>query len=174
MKKLFTTSASSLVVASSLMAGSTTGTTEDILQVLIPLTAYGTTLYLDDEEGQTQFYKSFGTNLAVTYGLKFAVDKKRPNGGNNSFPSGHTSAAFQGASFIHFRYGLKYSIPAYLAAAYVGYSRVATDAHYTTDVVVGALIGGLSSYYFTTEYKGYEIKPMAVNSGLGFSISKTW
>ncbi|MDQ7061241.1 MAG: phosphatase PAP2 family protein [Sulfurimonas sp.] len=65
-------------------------------------------------------------------------------------------------------------MPAYLAAAYVGYSRVATDAHYTTDVVVGALIGGLSSYYFTTEYKGYEIKPMAVNSGLGFSISKTW
>ena len=66
----------------------------DILQIVIPSVAYGTTFYLDDKEGQNQFYKSFGTNLGVTYGLKYDVNKKRPNDGKHSFPSGHTSAAF--------------------------------------------------------------------------------
>ena len=150
----------------------------DILQVLIPATAYGTTLYLDDTEGQYQFYKSFGTNLAATYALKFSIDKERPNGGSHSFPSGHTSAAFQGASFIHFRYGLGYGIPAYLAASFVGWSRVDSDAHYTSDVIAGALLGTFSSYYFTTSYKGYDIKPITMNSGsssaVGIGISKTW
>lgn len=146
----------------------------DILQIIIPSVAYGTTLYLDDKEGQNQFYKSFGTNLGVTYGLKYGVNKKRPNGGEHSFPSGHTSAAFQGASFIHKRYGLKYAIPAYIGATFVGYSRVHSDAHYTSDVIAGALIGSLSSFYFTTQYNGFEIKPIAMNSGYGVGISTSW
>jgi membrane-associated phospholipid phosphatase len=146
----------------------------DMLQIVIPSVAYGTTLYLDDKEGQNQFYKSFGTNLAVTYGLKYSVNETRPNGGKHSFPSGHTSSAFQGAAFIHKRYGLKYAVPAYLAATFVGYSRVECDAHYTKDVVAGAVIGTLSSFYFTTEYNGFKIKPIAMNSGYGIGISRSW
>ena len=69
----------------------------DVIQVLIPATAYVTTFIQNDEEGRNQFYKSFFLNLCVTYGLKLAVNKPRPeNRGNYSFPSGHTSAAFQG------------------------------------------------------------------------------
>ena len=146
----------------------------DILQIVIPSVAYGTTLYLDDKEGQNQFYKSFGTNLGVTYGLKYSIDKKRPNGGKHSFPSGHTSAAFQGASFIHIRYGLKYAIPAYVAATFVGYSRVESDAHYIEDVIAGAVIGSLSSFYFTTKYNGFEIKPVVMSSGYGIRLQKSW
>ena len=63
----------------------------DVIQVLIPAIAYGTTFYLDDTEGRRQFYKSFFTNLGVTEGLKLTIDKKRPNGGDQSFPSGHGS-----------------------------------------------------------------------------------
>ena len=146
----------------------------DILQIAIPSVAYGTTLYLGDKEGQHQFYKSFGTNLGVTYGLKFSINKKRPNGGDHSFPSGHTSSAFQGASFIHKRYGLEYAIPAYLLATFVGYSRVECDAHYTSDVVAGAIIGTLSSFYFTTKYKGFDIKPIVMNNKYGLVIQKRW
>lgn len=94
----------------------------DIMQVLMPSIAYGTTFYLDDSESRNQFYKSFAATFVVTQGLKYTIDKKRPNGSGKSFPSGHTSAAFQGASFIHKRYGFKYSIPAYIGASFVGYS----------------------------------------------------
>ena len=87
-------------------------TSGDVLQIAIPAAAYAKTFYLDDSEGRREFYKSFFTSLGVTYGLKYSIDKKRPNGKEHSFPSGHTSAAFQGATFIHKRYGLEYGIPA--------------------------------------------------------------
>jgi len=80
--------------------------TGDILRTLIPAVAYGTTFYLHDSDGRSQFYKSFFTSLATTYGLKRTISKTRPNGEDDAaFPSGHSSVAFQGAAFIHQRYG---------------------------------------------------------------------
>ncbi len=144
----------------------------DILQVAIPAIGYGSALYLNDREGQYQFYKSFGVNLALTYALKYSIDKKRPNGKAHSFPSGHTSSAFQGASFINERYGIEYGIPAYIGAVFVGYSRVEAEAHYPIDVVSGAIIGTLSSMYFTTSYKGYKLELKRMHSGYGIQIEK--
>jgi len=146
----------------------------DVLQILIPSIAYGSTFYLDDSEGRIQFYKSFATTVVVTHGLKYTIDKKRPNGSSKSFPSGHTSAAFQGASFIHRRYGLKYAVPAYIGASFVGYSRVESDNHYVEDVLAGAAIGIVSSFYFTTPYKGFNIQPIANNGTYGINFSKEW
>lgn len=157
-----------------LLSSDTVENLGDILQVLIPSVAYGTTLYLDDREGQMQFYKSFGTTMATTYALKYTINETRPNGGDYSFPSGHTSAAFQGAAFIHQRYGIKYGISAYVAAAFVGYSRVASENHWTKDVVAGAAIGVLSSFYFTTQYKGFIIRPDIKRDQYGIKISKQW
>ena len=146
----------------------------DALLVLIPSLTLGTELYYDNQEGQTQFYKSFASNAIVTYGLKYGVDRTRPNGEKYSFPSGHTSATFQSASFIHKRFGLKYALPAYLGATFVGYSRVHTKAHHKSDVLAGAVIGTLSSFYFTSKYKDFEIKPIVMSSGYGVGIKKTW
>lgn len=128
-------------------------TAGDIVMAAIPAYAYGSTYYMQDEEGRQQFYKSFATNAVVTYGLKKAVDKERPDhSDDDSFPSGHTSIAFQGASFIHKRYGLEYSIPAYIGATFVGYSRVEADKHHTSDVLAGAALGVASSMFFTKSY----------------------
>ncbi len=149
----------------------------NIIQVLIPATAYATTLVLDDNDGRNQFYKSFFTNLGVTYALKYAVNKPRPNNnGDYSFPSGHTSAAFQGASFIHKRYGIKYAIPAYIGATFVGWSRLEDESkkHDFTDVAAGALIGGLSSYYFTSPYKNLVVTPIANSHNIGINFSYKW
>ncbi len=125
----------------------------DILAFAIPAMAYGSTHYMDDKSGRQQFYQSFAANLATTYALKSTIDKERPDGSDHkSFPSGHTSVAFQGASFIHKRYGLEYSIPAYIGAGFVAYSRVEADEHDVTDVLAGAALGIASSLYLTKSY----------------------
>ncbi|WP_019673937.1 phosphatase PAP2 family protein [Psychrobacter lutiphocae] len=128
-------------------------TAGDIVMVAIPALAYGSTFYMDDAEGRNQFYKSFATNAVATYGLKKAIDRERPDhSDNDSFPSAHTSIAFQGASFIHKRYGFEYSIPAYVGATFVGYSRIDADKHHTTDVLAGAALGVASSMLLTKSY----------------------
>lgn len=149
--------------------------TGDILRTLIPAVAYGSTFYLHDADGRSQFYKSFWTNLATTYALKNTVTKTRPNGEDDeSFPSGHSSVAFQGAAFIHQRYGLKYAITAYLGASYVAWSRVESDNHFTVDVMAGAAVGIASSFIFTKPYKGFIVTPVAGNGFYGIGISKQW
>ena len=60
-----------------------------------------------------------------------------------------------GAAFIHKRYGWKYSIPVYVGATFVGYSRVQADKHFVEDVIAGATVGIFSSFYFTKSYKGF-------------------
>lgn len=150
----------------------------DILYVLLPTTAYGSTFYHHDKEGRKQFYKSIATNTVATLALKNTVKKQRPNGEDNkAFPSGHTSTSFQSAVFLHKRYGLKFAIPHYIGASYVAYNRVDSDNHDTTDVLAGALVGSLSSYYFTTHFKpvkGLEVKPIAYDGTYGANISLKW
>jgi len=46
----------------------------DIIQFSIPSTAYITTFLLNDVDGRHQFYKSFFTNLSITYFLKYTVN----------------------------------------------------------------------------------------------------
>lgn len=125
----------------------------DVSQLLLPAVAGTTTLILKDKEGTKQFIKSYLVTASATYILKYTIKKQRPNGGMHSFPSGHTSSAFSGASFIQRRYGWKYGIPAYALATFTGYSRVYAKKHYTIDVVAGALIGIGSTYLFTTPYQ---------------------
>ena len=147
----------------------------DILQVLIPASGYIATFVLDDEEGRKQFYKSFFVNILVTHALKNAIQTTRPeNNGEESFPSGHTSTAFQGATFIHRRYGWKYSIPAYIGAVFVGYSRDEGDQHHLIDIFAGAAIGILSSYYFTSPYKDLEVIPTVNSNIIGLKITYKW
>jgi len=147
----------------------------DVLQLLIPATGYAATWLLDDEEGREQFYWSAGTSLALTYSLKYTIDERRPNGGSHSFPSGHTSSAFQGASFIQQRYGWRYGLPAYLGAAYTGWSRVELEAHHPHDVFAGAAVGILSSYLFTTPWHDDTRLGLFVEGDtIGFQVNWRW
>jgi membrane-associated phospholipid phosphatase len=127
-------------------------TAGDILEITLPVSALSLTFVYKDTNGTKQFIKSFGTTLGVTYFLKYTIHKKRPNGGEHSFPSGHTSSSFASAAFIQKRYGWKYGVPAYLAATFVGYSRIECKAHYIEDVLAGALIGITASYLFTKKF----------------------
>ena len=143
----------------------------DILQLGLPATALASTYYMNDIDGFKSFSKSYFTTISITYLLKEGTHKRRPDGSDYlSFPSGHTSSAFSGASFIHFRYGFKYSIPLYLLASFTGYSRIESKKHYIEDVIAGAGLAILSSWYFTKPYSkkysfkcNYELKTRTVS-----------
>jgi membrane-associated phospholipid phosphatase len=121
----------------------------DVAAVLLPAGAAGGALLAKDTEGLVQLTRAFGTAMAVVYVLKFGTDRTRPDGGHLSFPSGHAASAFTGAAFLQRRYGWKLGVPAYLLAGYVGYSRVESKHHYTSDVVAGAAIGIAANLVFT-------------------------
>jgi membrane-associated phospholipid phosphatase len=75
-------------------------------------------------------------------GAKFAAERTRPDGSNDfSFPSGHTASAFATATVLQEHFGWKAGLPAYAFAGFVGASRMASNKHYLSDVLVGAGIG---------------------------------
>lgn len=122
--------------------------------MLLPASALTTTIILRDKQGAWQMTKSFLLNLAVTGAGKVLINKQRPlEGGDYAFPSGHTSVAFQSASFFHRRYGFKYSIPAYVLASFTAYSRLNAHRHDGWDILAGAAVGIGSTFFFTTPYE---------------------
>jgi membrane-associated phospholipid phosphatase len=121
----------------------------DVLRVAIPAAAFALTFKEDDLTGRRQFYKSFGATVVGTWVLKETVDKERPDGtGTDAFPSGHAATAFQGAGFIHRRYGIRRAWPAYVLATVTAWTRVDADEHDTADVLGGAALGVASSFIF--------------------------
>lgn len=100
-----------------------------------------------DKEGFMQLGTSVLVTVGIVQGLKHAIDRERPNGEDHAFPSGHSAAAFSGASYLHYRYGWQYGTPAYLAASVVGYSRIKADKHFVSDVIAGAAIANLVSFF---------------------------
>ena len=126
-------------------AGDGIQTSGDILQFVLPGAAAGLTLVHRDWDGALQFGESAGVTLRTTYLLKYTVNETRPNGGSQSFPSGHTSISFCSAEYMRKRYGLEWGIPAYGLASWVAYSRVEAGEHHPHDVIAGAAIGIVSS-----------------------------
>jgi PAP2 superfamily len=97
----------------------------------------------------------------VTLSLKNIVKEPRPSDPNAlvSWPSGHTSAAFTGATLLHLEYGKKYpwlSLGGFAMASLVGSLRILNNKHAMNDVVAGAGIGILSTslvYYVKNKIK---------------------
>jgi len=114
----------SFSISASEAGGKAFTTYRDIGQIALPVAALLMTAVKADKQGALQFAEAFAATEAVTYGLKYAIAERRPDGGTHSFPSGHTSAAFAGTSFIQQRYGWDWGIPADVAATAVGISRI--------------------------------------------------
>jgi undecaprenyl-diphosphatase len=89
----------------------------------------------------------------VSQGLKAIIVRERPfktypfieklsEGGDSSFPSGHTTEAFAMAAALSLLFSKKkIVIPVYLWAFLVAYSRMALGVHYPSDVMAGMVIG---------------------------------
>jgi len=89
--------------------------------------------------------EAFGLTAGITEILKISSDRVRPNGLRGSFPSGHTSTAFAGATLIERNFGELAAIPAYALATLVAYSRVEAGWHFPSDVLAGAALGILTT-----------------------------
>lgn len=124
----------------------------NVAQIALPLWATLETITHKDYPGAVEFGKVFGVTMAAVYILKPLVNETRPNGGAHSFPSGHTASAFAGAGFLQRRYGWSYGLPAYVAAALTGVSRVEGNYHWSADVLTGALIGFSANLLFTKKF----------------------
>jgi len=111
----------------------------------------------------------------LTFGVKVAVGRERPDGSNNrSFPSGHASGSFATATVLKRHYGLKVGIPAYIVAGYIAASRLSENKHYLSDVVFGAALGILGGRTVTIELENqqFAMGPMLVPGGIG--VQFTW
>ncbi|MBB63932.1 MAG: phosphatase PAP2 family protein [Waddliaceae bacterium] len=124
----------------------------DCMQFIIPTTSGVISLLKGDKEGVKQLIATGAIATVVVYSLKYSVNRERPDGYPYSFPSGHSSGSFVGASYLHYRYGWKWGLPAYLASVAVGWSRVHADRHYWSDVVGAAVIANLTAFFFVEAY----------------------
>ena len=129
--------------------------------------------------------------------LKTVVDRPRPfmyadgypqsevdNGDwNDSFPSGHTTLAFAGATFASYVFSKyhpesKWKVPvtavSYSLACATAASRIAAGRHFMTDVLTGALLGTAIGYAVPalhTLLADSSIEASASPFGLMFSIA---
>jgi len=109
----------------------------------------------------------YAIQSAVIYGLKFLTQRQRPflflqitsklsKGPGEildpSFPSAHTVFSFMMATVLS-NWFPRYRIIFYLAAGFIGWTRIYLGLHYPTDVIAGALLGyGITkvfSFYFS-------------------------
>jgi membrane-associated phospholipid phosphatase len=146
----------------------------DVAAILIPAAAAAGSLVEKDHQGLRELALAYGSTLAVVYALKATVDRTRPNGHSQSFPSGHTASAFAGAAFVQRRYGWRVGVPAYLAASFVGYSRVESNNHHTSDVLAGAAIGIAANLLFTHPLHHTTIALDGGPRRAGILVAVTW
>jgi membrane-associated phospholipid phosphatase len=102
----------------------------------------------------------------VTEGLKVAVGRERPNGGSNSFPSGHTSfAAVADTMTVRNLASIPMNDTARTALTIgadaltfaTGWARVEAGAHYPSDVLVGMSIGNFFGQMFDDAFLGDDL-----------------
>jgi len=104
----------------------------------------------------------YAVQSAVIYSLKFLIQRQRPflfleiasklsRGPGEildpSFPSAHAGFSFMMATLLSFWFP-RYRIIFYIAAGFIGWTRIYLCVHYPMDVVTGALLGyGLTKVY---------------------------
>lgn len=147
---------------------------------LAVLGAYGLVFKKEKEKTTTLLAtQAYITAAAIETALKYLTGRQRPSyydpatGKNNhtfrgpfyrflksdnasyeSFPSGHTTVAFAAATVFAMEYKETRIVPiiAYSAATMIGLSRIVQNAHWASDVLIGAVLGFLSGRQVVNNY----------------------
>ena len=119
---------------------------------------------------------------ASVNGLKYSVKRPRPDGSSyDSFPSGHTAAAFMTAAMLHEEYGWRspwISFGGYAIASATGISRILNNRHWASDVIAGAVIGiaSVKLGYFLADlvFKDKYLNPAYSAPSFGFENGRKY
>ena len=137
------------------------GTAFEVLGTPLSVLAVGGSFYLagllkDSESAKDAGFsvaEAFVVNSVLVLSIKEVVGRARPVStsdshrfkpfsANASFPSGHTSTAFSVATIVSDYYESPWaSALSYGLAGLVGVGRVLQNKHWTSDVLVGAMLG---------------------------------
>lgn len=131
---------------------------------------------------------TIGASLAANYVavtvMKKLIDRERPydkypdqiiayaHESSASFPSGHTSMAFDFATSLTLHYPKWYIIaPSYLWATSVGFARMNQGVHYPSDVLAGAVVGtgcAFATYYANKWIRGQWARKKKLNAVVNY------
>jgi membrane-associated phospholipid phosphatase len=126
------------------------------MSMLAPIGTLGVGL-LKKDKTLTNKGLTMAASITVAMGastvLKYTIKRQRPyevlsfinpaeREATPSFPSGHTTAAFNTATNLTLAFPKWYvAVPAYAWAGTVGYTRMRLGVHYPSDVLAGAILG---------------------------------
>jgi undecaprenyl-diphosphatase len=103
----------------------------------------------------------YGIQCGVVYGIKYLIDRRRPllflhmsklsKGPGEvldpSFPSAHAVYAFMMATLLSTWFP-RYRVIFFVAAGFIGWTRIYLGLHYPTDVAAGAFLGyGITKFF---------------------------
>jgi membrane-associated phospholipid phosphatase len=110
---------------------------------------------------------------ALTFGLKTAVRRDRPDGTGYSFPSGHASVTFASATVLQRHLGWRAALPTYTVASYVAISRLHENRHFLSDVMFGAALGIASGRTVTRHGRdSWVMLPASVPGGVEIVVAR--
>lgn len=144
---------------------------------------YAWGLAMDNPEHRRAGSSAFASLAATgvsTLALKALINDKRPRGGQDGYPSGHTSMSMAFATSLHYSYGWEVGLPAFLLSSLVAFQRVDSGAHELDDVIVGAALGFILARHVhrtrTPRFLGAEIAPFydPGNNASGLSLGWSW
>ncbi|HEY3885844.1 MAG TPA: phosphatase PAP2 family protein [Vicinamibacterales bacterium] len=158
--------------------GSVAGDIEEQGSLALGVYAIGRLTHHDGAaELGTELLEAQAINGVLTQSVKFAVDRRRPNGGHHSFPSGHASATFATADVFAQRFGWKIGALAYAGGVYVALSRLGEHAHYPSDTLFGAALGIASARSVVAArhrpvLKGFAVVPVVTKGGAAVLVTR--
>jgi membrane-associated phospholipid phosphatase len=135
--------------------------------------------YLTGRQRPSYYNPATGQNNNIFHGpfYQFTKDQngnKPPSDSYTSFPSGHTTVAFAAATVFAMEYkDTKWApILAYSVSSLIGLSRIMQNAHWASDVLVGAALGYLCGRQVVNNYHRYaKLQNAKKKNTLSFSIN---
>lgn len=160
-------------------ASDSTETAGTIMAVGLPIVAGGISLlHHGDWDGIAELTESTALTVGTSLLLKQIVRERRPDFSDyQSFPSNTSALAFSPAAYLWDRYGWQYGLPAFAAAAFVGYSRVESRQHQWYDIAASSVLAIGINYALVTRYhrtNRYSVSAMADGDSVGVRASMTW